>query len=131
MLILTGNVVSYLELRQVHVICAVLSLAMFAGRGSLLLLGRPVPRLLRWLPHANDTVLLVAAISLAIWSGQYPLQQNWLSAKVCALIMYILLGKQALRPSLSVKQRLPWFFAALCSICYIFSVALTRKVLPF
>lgn len=121
----------YLVLRQVHAGLAVASLLMFAGRGGLLLAGRSVPRLLRWLPHLNDTLLLAAAVTLAIWSGQYPLQQNWLTAKVCALIAYILLGKQALRRDISPAQRLPWFVAALAAIVYIFAVALTRNPWPF
>jgi uncharacterized membrane protein SirB2 len=123
--------VDYLELRQAHVFFAVASLAMFAGRGGLLLAGRAVPRLLRWLPHLNDTLLLAAAITLAVWSGQYPFQQNWLTAKVCALVVYILLGKQALRTGLSWRQRLPWFCGALAAIVYIFAVALQRNAWPF
>ena len=78
-----------------------------------------------------DMLLLAAAITLAVWSGQYPFQQNWLTAKVVALVVYILLGKQALRPGLSWQKRLPWFGAALLTIAYIFAVALTRSPLPF
>ena len=121
----------YLVLRQMHVGFAAASLLMFAGRGALLLAGRPLPRLLRWLPHLNDTLLLSAAIGLAVWSGQYPLQQSWLTAKVGALICYILFGKQALRPGLTPARRLPWLFGALTAIAYIFAVALTRRPWPF
>lgn len=128
--ILTGDGVDYLVLRQIHVALAVASLLMFAVRGFLLMSGRSIPRPLRWLPHVNDTLLLSAAIALAVWSGQYPLQQAWLTAKVCALLAYILLGKQALRRDLSRKQRLPWFLAALAAIAYIFAVALTRDPWP-
>lgn len=121
----------YLVLRQVHVALAVASLLMFAGRGVLLLRARPVPAPLRWLPHLNDTLLLAAAITLAVWSGQYPFQQGWLTAKVCALLAYILFGKQALRRDISAARRLPWLIAALASITYIFAVALTRSPWPF
>ena len=129
--IVTGPVVDYLVLRQVHVALALASVLMFAGRGVLLLGGRPIPRVLRWLPHLNDTLLLAAAITLAVWSGQYPFQQGWLTAKVCALVAYILLGKQAMQKGISRRQRLPWFVAALAAIAYIFAVALTRKSWPF
>lgn len=121
----------YLVLRQVHAGLAVATLLMFFGRGALLLLGQPIPRLLRWLPHLNDTLLLAAAITLVVWSEQYPFQQDWLTAKVCALVAYILFGKQALRKGISLRQRLPWFVAALVSIAYIFAVALTRSPWPF
>lgn len=121
----------YPGLRHLHVTFAALSLLMFAGRGIQLLRARRVPRLLRWLPHVNDSLLLLAAIGLMLWSGQYPFQQNWLTAKVCALLVYILFGRQALRPGLSVQRRLLWLLAALGSIAYIFAVAVTRRVLPF
>ena len=129
--ILTGVDVDYLVLRQVHAGLALATLLMFFGRGALLLCGRPIPKLLRWLPHLNDTLLLAAAITLAVWSGQYPFQQGWLTAKVCALVAYILLGKQAMRRDLTRTQRLPWFVAALAAIGYIFAVALKRSAWPF
>jgi uncharacterized membrane protein SirB2 len=128
--IMIGGCVDYLVLRQIHAGFAVATLLMFFGRGALLLAGRPLPRILRWLPHLNDTLLLLAAITLAVWSGQYPFQQNWLTAKVCALMIYILLGKQALRPGLTWQKRLPWFCAALLTIAYIFMVAITRSPMP-
>jgi uncharacterized membrane protein SirB2 len=129
--ILTVSIVDYLVLRQVHAALAIASLLMFVTRGTLLLAARPIPRPLRWLQHLNDTLLLTAAIALAVWSGQYPFQQAWLTAKLCALFVYILLGKQALRRELTVRQRLPWFFAAVAAIAYVFSVALTRNPWPF
>lgn len=122
---------SYLALRHLHITCAVISISLFCLRGLLLLRGSQLPKILRWLPHLNDTVLLGAALGLAIWSGQYPLQQSWLTAKLLALVAYVLLGKQALRPGLSVRQRLPWLAAALLSVAYIVSVAVTRSALPF
>lgn len=129
-LILTAYIVDYLVLRQVHVALAVASLLMFVARGTLLLAARPIPRPLRWLPHLNDTLLLAAAVTLAVWSSQYPFQQAWLTAKLCALFVYILLGRQALRRGISSAQRLPWLIAALAAIAYVFAVALTRSPLP-
>ena len=60
----------YLALRHLHLALALASLLMFCGRGVLLLCGRAIPRPLRWLPHVNDTLLLAAAITLMVWSGQ-------------------------------------------------------------
>jgi uncharacterized membrane protein SirB2 len=54
----------------------------------------------RWvkiLPHIVDTLLLASAIGLAVWSQQYPLQADWLSANVAGLIAYIVLGSVALK----------------------------------
>lgn len=130
-LILTAYIVDYLVLRQVHVALAVASLLMFVARGALLLAARPIPRPLRWLPHVNDTLLLAAAITLAVWSSQYPFQQAWLTAKLGALFVYILLGRQALRRDISSARRLSWLIAALAAIAYVFAVALTRSPLPW
>lgn len=82
---------------------------------------------LRWLPHLNDTVLLASAVGLAWQSGQYPLQQSWLTAKVLALVAYILLGKQALRPTPGALPRGLYFAAALVCAGYIVAVATTRS----
>lgn len=122
---------SYLALRHLHIACVILSVGLLVVRAGLLLSGQPRPRVLRWLPHVNDTVLLSAAVGLAVWSGQYPLQQSWLTAKVVALVIYILLGRQALREGLAVSQRLLWLAAALACVGYIASVAVSRNPLPF
>lgn len=122
---------TYLALRHLHVTCAVLSVCLFSLRAALLLWQRPLPRVLRWLPHVVDSVLLAAALGLVIWSGQYPGPQAWLTVKLLVLVAYILLGKQALRAGLSVRQRLPWVLAALAAVACIFTVALTRSALPF
>lgn len=127
---------SYLALKHLHVTCAVLSISLFILRGGLLLAGQNWReqarwRWLRWLPHANDTVLLAAAIALALWSQQYPLQQPWLTAKVLALLVYIGLGQQALRPGLPRHRRTLWLAAAWASAVYIVVVAISRQPLPW
>lgn len=125
---------SYLDLRYLHISCAVASISLFVLRGGLSLAGMDWRRrqpLLRWLPHVVDSVLLLSAIALAVWSGHYPGQQNWLTAKVLVLLAYIGFGRQALRPGLPADQRVGWFAAALLSVGYIVAVALSRSVLPF
>jgi uncharacterized membrane protein SirB2 len=123
----------YLAIRHLHITCAILSISLFLLRGSLALAGRDWRRgpLLRWLPHLNDTVLLAAAATLAIMSHQYPLQSNWLTAKVAALFAYILLGKQALQPNMPRAKRAAWLAAALASVSYIVAVAVSRNPQPF
>lgn len=122
---------SYLVLRHIHIAAAAITIALFTLRGLLALAGvdwrrwRP----LRWLPHLNDTVLLVAAVSLAAISAQYPFQQPWLTAKVLALLAYIGFGKLALRPDLSRPRRAVWFGLALLCVGYIVAVARSRS--PF
>lgn len=124
---------TYLAVRHLHIACAILSISLFALRGGLSLAAVDWRRwqALRWLPHLNDTVLLCAAAWLAYTSGQYPGQQAWLTAKVIALVCYILLGKQALKPDLPRASRAWWYAAALLSAAYIVSVAHARNPLPF
>lgn len=119
----------YTTIRLLHISCAVLSISLFALRGGLQFAGVNWRRW-RWLriaPHINDTVLLSAAIALSWISHQYPVQQPWLSAKVGALLLYIVLGHMAFRPAASRSQQLLAFFAALATVAYIVAVAINRS----
>ena len=57
----------YLAVKYVHVISVVLSLTGFFLRGILMMRDSPLlaARWIRVVPHINDTVLLLAALSLA------------------------------------------------------------------
>jgi len=120
---------SYGLVRAVHVGCAALSISLFAVRGAMQWV-RPGWRPWRWLrvlPHANDTLLLCAAITLAVLSGQYPLQQPWLTAKVLALVAYIGFGTVALRPVTPPGLRKVAFVLALATVAYIVGVAVSKS----
>ncbi|HEX7249101.1 MAG TPA: SirB2 family protein, partial [Burkholderiales bacterium] len=57
----------------------------------------------------------------------YPFVQPWLTAKVLALVAYIVLGSFALRRGRTRGARTGAFVAALCVALYIVSVAITRS----
>jgi uncharacterized membrane protein SirB2 len=119
----------YSILRAVHISCAGIGVSLFAARGAMQMSGIDWRRW-RWLrvaPHVNDTLLLAAAIAMAVMSAQYPLVQPWLTAKVLALCCYVLLGRIALRPGASQLRSRVAFVAALTSVGYIVSVAVTRS----
>jgi uncharacterized membrane protein SirB2 len=118
----------YLLLKQVHIACAVLSIAGFAARGVLMLRESPLldAGVVRVAPHVVDTALLASALALAWLSGQYPFAQGWLTAKVLALAAYIVLGTIALKRGRSPAVRRAAFTLALATVLYIVSVALTR-----
>ena len=119
----------YLWVKYLHVTCVVLSVSLFVARGSLALMAQPWRqwRLLKMAPHLIDTVLLASALWLAWRIGQYPFVNSWLTAKVLALLAYILLGMRALGKNTPQGQRLPYFVAALLSVGYIVGVALTHS----
>ncbi len=119
---------SYLALKHLHVSAVVLSGALFLLRGWWMLAdpARLQQRWVRTVPHLVDTVLLASAIAMAVWSGQYPFERAWLTAKVLALAIYILLGTIALKRGRTLPIRLAALVAALLSFCYIVGVALTR-----
>ncbi len=126
---------TYLAIKHLHVLCVILSAAGFILRGILMLLESPRPRrqsrLLKMAPHVNDTVLLAAAVALAIMSNQYPFVDAWVTAKVFGLIAYIILGSLALkeREGRSKPLRGLYWVMALLTFGYIVSVALTRNPL--
>jgi len=78
-----------------------------------------------------DTVLLVSAIVQAIKISQYPFVDNWLTAKVLALLIYIILGMIALNYGRTKNIRIAAWFAALFCFAYIVSVAVTRNPVVF
>jgi uncharacterized membrane protein SirB2 len=125
--------VQYLALKWVHIVCAILSITGFTLRGILMLLDSPLlaTRFARIAPHVVDTVLLASALWLAVLIGQYPFVQGWLTAKVLALIAYIVLGTLALKRARSKAVRAAAFALALAAAAYIVSVALTRDPLGF
>ena len=123
---------NYLLLKHLHMTCAALSGALFLLRGLWMLQDSPRlgQRWVRTLPHLVDTVLLASAVTLAIWSAQYPLAQPWLTAKVGALLLYIVLGSVALKRGRSKGIRAAAFLAALATFAYIVAVALSKNPLP-
>ena len=116
-------------LKAAHVGSAILSISGFVLRGVWMLQDSPLlkARVTRILPHVVDTVLLVSAIALALRSAQYPFVHAWLSAKVLALLAYIVLGGVALKYGKTRRIRTLSFGLALLSFLYIVSVAITRN----
>ena len=121
----------YLAVKYVHVISVVLSLTGFFLRGILMMRDSPLlgARWVRVLPHINDTVLLIAALTLAAMSDQYPFVVDWVTAKVFGIIAYIILGALALREASTRRLRIACWLASMAVFGWIVSVALTRQPL--
>lgn len=120
-------------LKAVHVGCAAISIVGFVARG-IGMLRDSAWRHRRWIkiaPHVVDTLLLVSAIGLALAVRQYPFVHGWLTAKLLALIGYIVLGSIGLNYGPTKTVRLGTWLAALAVFGYIVGVAVTRQVVPF
>jgi uncharacterized membrane protein SirB2 len=124
---------SYYWIRQVHIATVIFSISFFALRYYWMLIRsqREKQRWVRILSVVNDTTLLIAGISLAMLSSQYPLVMPWLSAKLAGLLAYILLGTMALKRARTRPLRIISGLLALASAGYIVSVALTRSPTPW
>ena len=115
----------YLVLRNVHIACAILTITLFVLRGGLMLADSPWQQnvVLRYLPHAVDTVLLTTALMLTTVIHQYPFAVGWLTTKVALLVLYIVLGSIALKRGRTKAIRVAAFVAALATIGYLVTVA--------
>lgn len=124
---------TYFALKHAHMLFAAVSGIFFLVRGLWMLSGSALlkRRWARTLPHVVDTLLLASAIGLAVWSRQYPFVQPWLTAKVVALVAYILLGMVALRFGRTKGVRATAYVAALATFGYILVVARTKDPLFF
>ena len=123
----------YLLLRHIHISAVILSGSLFILRGGWMLWA---PRMLdrRWVrvvPHLIDTVLLASAIALTVTIGQYPLVNGWLTAKVGALLIYIVLGSIALKQGRRRSVRIAALIGALLTFGYIVAVARAHSPLPW
>jgi len=123
----------FITLKTLHVTCAILSIASYVIRGIWMI--RESPWLhktwVRVLPHIIDTTLLVSAILLAWQIRQYPFGHGWLTAKVLALVAYIVIGAIGLKYGRTKQIRVTAWLGAIIIFGYIVLVALTRQVLPY
>ncbi|MGD9953304.1 MAG: SirB2 family protein [Burkholderiales bacterium] len=124
---------AYLWIRSVHVACAAVSIAGFFVRGLLMLNESRwlKHRFVRVAPHVVDTLLLSSAVWLAWFLGQVPLVHGWITAKIFALLAYIVLGTVALKRGRTKGIRAGAFAAALAAAGYIVWVALARDPTPW
>lgn len=123
------HTMSYLAVKHLHMTCAALSGLLFLVRGILMLRESPLLHR-RWVntsSHVIDTVLLVSALTMVAWSAQYPFVQGWLTAKVLAVVAYILAGAVALKRGKTKGLRAAAFAVALLIFGYIVTVALTKQ----
>jgi len=115
----------YPQIKWVHICAVIASGTFFALRGAGVLAGAhwPMWAPLRYLTYTIDTVLLTAALMLVTILHQYPFVQGWLTAKVCLLVVYIVLGTFALKRARTRRAQAGFYVAALGVFLFIVSIA--------
>ncbi len=123
---------TFLLLLRLHITMVTLSGSLFILRGLWMLVDSPrlQQRWVKVIPHLIDTLLLASGVSLALLIGQYPFADSWLTAKVVALTVYILLGTVALKRGRTKPVRTVAWLLALATFGYIVLVARSQSVLP-
>lgn len=121
---------SYLALKYVHMSFALLSGVLFTVRGLWMMQRSPFAdrRSVRLTSHTVDTTLLASALGLMAWSHQFPFVQDWLTAKLLALVAYIAIGSIALKRGKTRSTRTVAYLGALLLFAYILKLALTKQV---
>jgi uncharacterized membrane protein SirB2 len=122
---------SYLAVKHIHITCAALSGILFFTRGIWMLrdsamLQRP------WVntsAHVVETILLISAVTMVVWSAQYPFVLPWLTVKLGVVVAYVLLGTVAIRRGGTKTARVTAFIIALLLFGYILKLALTRQLM--
>ena len=119
----------YATIKVIHVGTVAVSYALFLLRGVWMIRGSALlqARWVKIVPHVVDTVLLASAIALAVAIREYPFVAGWLTAKVVALLLYIVLGTVALERGRSKRTRIAAWVAAQAVFLYIVMVAVTRN----
>jgi uncharacterized membrane protein SirB2 len=123
----------YLAIRTFHETAVALSVSSFFVRG---LAGLSNARWVRGraamiVPPIIDTALLTSALMLLTILHANPLAMPCLEAKLSGLVLYIVLGVIALRPGVDRRWRAVAFVAALATVAWIVSVALTKNPAGF
>ena len=121
----------YVLLKGLHVSAVALSGIFFLVRGVWMLRGSAQLQQswVRISPHVVDSVLLAAALGLLIKLRLNPFVTPWLSAKLLALLGYVVFGSFALKRGRPRQTRIITLLIALGLFAYMVGTALTRD--PF
>ncbi|MDH3491221.1 MAG: SirB2 family protein [Gammaproteobacteria bacterium] len=119
---------SYLFLKNIHALLALLTISGFVLRGYWMMTksDKLQQRMTRVAPHILDTVFLASGIAMLVLLSLNPLSQSWLLAKFAGLIVYILLGTVAIRRGSIQQVRVLAFVGALSAFAYVVGVALSK-----
>ena len=120
----------YPQIKGVHVLAILCSGALFALRGSGLLLGMrwPMAAVVRYLSYTIDTVLLTAALMLLTILPRELFANGWLWTKLGLVAAYVVLGIAAFRPQRRAVARAGLVAAA--GLCFLQAYFIARAHHP-
>ncbi|RKZ55639.1 MAG: regulator SirB [Candidatus Parabeggiatoa sp. nov. 2] len=122
----------YFTIKNIHIYCVILTFISFSIRGIWMILDSPwlQQRWVKIVPHVIDSMLLASGIALVIILHQYPGTHGWLTAKLVALLAYILIGTVALKRGKTKTIRVMAWIGATAVFFYLVMVALNRVANP-
>ncbi|QUM74963.1 SirB2 family protein [Moritella sp. 24] len=123
----------YALVKHMHMGMAYLSITFFIFRSILSVTesGLLQNKLIKILPHIIDTFLLLFAGHLMMTIQQYPFADAWLTAKLVALIAYVIVGTIAIKRGKTTVIRLWASIIAVAIFAYILGVAKTHDVMSW
>lgn len=121
--------ITYLAIKYLHVITAILTISGFVLRGIWMMAGSskldlPITRVA---PHVVDTIFLLSGVAMLVLLSINPFAHVWLVAKFAGIAAYIVLGSVAIRFGRTREERLVAFAAALSVYAWVVGVALSKS----
>ena len=117
---------TYVALLPAHMLLALASPALLSLR---VWHGRRGPPWMRWLQPLTDLLLLFSGLTLGWIIQQFPLADAWLTAKLVALVAYVLMGQLAIRVRGGGRARSFAWLIAMTLTAYLFAVSSTQDPL--
>jgi len=120
-------------IKLIHVLCVILSICFFAGRGAVMIHDASFVsrRWVRRVAETVDTILFLSGVALAWLTEQLPWQDAWLGTKLMLLLLYILLGMVAFHWGRSRMVKMASWIAAMATYAGMVFIALSRNPWPF
>ena len=121
----------YIPMKHLHMLFAYLTAVLFTLRLVLDAIGKPGWRQtpLRFVPHINDTLLLLFALALLFVGPWQLFTHGWLGLKILLLLGYIAAGMIALKQSKPKAMRIGFAALALVLLAAIFHLATSKPLL--
>jgi uncharacterized membrane protein SirB2 len=118
----------YVPIKMIHMLAAYITGILLLLRLGLDASGRPNWRNtpLRWIPHVNDTILLVMAISLLGILRLNIFEHSWALLKIVFLFGYIAAAVFAMKPKFPTRTRMLAAVLAILQWLFIFYLAIAK-----